>query len=206
MGKFLKLMGAVLMAAAVALSGYNLWDEAKAEEQSAAAAEALSANIVAAQSEQLAVGESVAAEEKEWIPDYVLDPEMKMPVTEVEGMRCVGLLEIPVLDLQLPVMETWSYPSLKKAPCRYSGSAYLENLVIAAHNYKSHFGTLPQLKSGDAVTFTDADGNRFFYQVAVLEILPPGAVEEMMAGEFPLSLFTCTYGGQSRVTVRCEKA
>ena len=31
------------------------------------------------------------------------------------------------------------------------------------------------------------------------------AVEEMTAGEYDLTLFTCTYGGQSRVTVRCDR-
>ena len=35
------------------------------------------------------------------------------------------------------------------------------------------------------------------------ETLPETAVEEMRAGEWDLTLFTCTYDGRARVTVRC---
>jgi sortase A len=36
-----------------------------------------------------------------------------------------------------------------------------------------------------------------------MEILSPFAVEEMTSGDWDMTLFTCTVGGQSRVTVRC---
>lgn len=62
---------------------------------------------------------------------------------------------------------------------------------------------LKNLRSGDTICFTDADGNPFFYQVAELEVLDGTAVEEMTAGDWQLTLFTRTYGGQSRVAVRC---
>ena len=76
--------------------------------------------------------------------------------------------------------------------------------MIAAHNYSSHFGRLKNLSQGDEVTFTDVDGNVFSYVVAALETLSPYAVEEMTSGGWDLTLFTCTIGGKSRVTVRCE--
>ena len=50
------------------------------------------------------------------------------------------------------------------------------------------------------------DGNRFAYQVVVRETLEPTAIDEMQSeedGAWDLTLFTCTIGGQSRVTVRC---
>ncbi|MGN0969549.1 MAG: sortase, partial [Evtepia sp.] len=53
------------------------------------------------------------------------------------------------------------------------------------------------------VLFTDADGNQFRYTVAQVETLAKTAVEEMAAGDWDLTLFTCTLGGQTRVTVRC---
>ena len=55
-------------------------------------------------------------------------------------------------------------------------------------------------------TFTDGDGNVFTYQVAALEQLLPTQVKEMSAGGWDLTLFTCTIGGQQRVTVRCTLA
>lgn len=142
------------------------------------------------------------------IPDYQLNPEMEMPevsLPELEGAGCIGILEIPSINIKLPVLSTWSYSLLKKAPCRYTGSIYLDNMVIAAHNSEAHFKKISNLQKGDIVTFTDAVGNVFTYSVAGIELLKPDEVDNMTNGQWPLTLFTCTYGGASRVTVRCEK-
>ena len=128
----------------------------------------------------------------------------EITLEDLDGAACIGVLEIPKIDLKLPVLSEWSYPLLKKAPCRYSGSAYLDNLVIAAHNYRTHFGKLKELEMGDEVIFTDAAGNRFEYKAAVVEALTPQSVEDMTSGEWALSLFTCTLDGKNRVTVRCD--
>lgn len=128
----------------------------------------------------------------------------EMTVVEIDGYGYIGYLHIPDLDLNLPVMSEWDYKRLKIAPCRYFGSTKTNNLVIAAHNYSRHFGKIKNLKPGDKVTFTDMDGTVKEYQVEVTDILSPAAVAEMTSEEYDLTLFTCTYGGQSRVTVRCK--
>ena len=46
-------------------------------------------------------------------------------------------------------------------------------MVIAGHNYSSHFGNLKNLSQDDTVIFTDVDGNRFHYRVIELETLAP---------------------------------
>ena len=79
------------------------------------------------------------------------------------------------------------------------------HLVIAAHNYRSHFGNLKNFTGGEEIIFTDVDGNKFYYTVVLCEILQPTEVEEMKAEEWDLTLFTCTYGGGQRVTIRCER-
>ena len=71
--------------------------------------------------------------EEAYLPDYVLNPEMDMPEKEVDGQRYIGVLRIPALSLELPVISEWSYSGLKESPCRYIGSAYLNNMVIVAH-------------------------------------------------------------------------
>ena len=40
---------------------------------------------------------------------------------------------------------------------------------------------------------------------AAVDILDHTAVEDMISGEYDLTLFTCTYGGENRVTVRCDR-
>ncbi|MDY3984022.1 sortase [Dysosmobacter sp.] len=200
-GTWLMTGGLLLMAAALLLTCYNLWDERRA----AASAEGVLGELPAEMRSAENAGTTETDEMGEIeIPDYLLNPEMEMPAVEIDGEGYIGTLKIPALDLELPVMEEWSYPRLRKAPCRYSGSAYRGDMVIAAHNYKTHFGRLKELRPGDEVTFIDADGNVFRYAVAETETLGGGDVEEMRAGDWDLTLFTCTYGGKSRVTVRCS--
>lgn len=202
-GNILKGAGLILVTAAVLLLVYNLWDGHRAREsEEAILAEYLQENKKASESP-----DASDKEDEQNIPDYLLNPDMDMPEYTLKSLgdvACIGILEIPALDLELPVISSWSYSSLRLAPCRYSGSAYKGDLVIAAHNYQSHFGGLRTLPEGSEVFFTDAVGNRFSYYVAVTEALTPWSVDDMTSGEWPLTLFTCTLDSQNRVTVRCE--
>ena len=190
--------GLLLIAAALALAAYNVIDAQRAARSAAQALEALSQTTAVSATDP----EQASADDA---PAYLADPEMPMPTVSFDGNDYIGRVDIPSLGLSLPVISEWSYPRLKIAPCRYTGSAYLDNLIIAAHNYSSHFGNLNRLNNGDTVTFTDVDGNQFTYAVSRIEDLPGTAIEEMQAGEWDLTLFTCTLGGRSRVTVRCER-
>lgn len=202
-GNILKGAGLILVTAAVLLLVYNLWDGHRAREsEEAILAEYLQENKKASESP-----DASDKEDEQNIPDYILNPDMDMPEYTLKSLgdvACIGILEIPALNLELPVISSWSYSSLRLAPCRYSGSAYKGDLVIAAHNYQSHFGGLRTLPEGSEVFFTDAVGNRFSYYVAVTEALTPWSVDDMTSGEWPLTLFTCTLDSQNRVTVRCE--
>lgn len=137
-------------------------------------------------------------------PPFVQYPEMEMPTREIDGQTYIGKVEVPSLELSLPVISEWTYPRLKKAPCRYVGSVYSKDMVICGHNYDRHFGRLKELAVGDEVRFTDMDGNVFIYSVCGTEQLGKYAVEDMLAGAWDLTLFTCTKGGRMRVTVRCK--
>lgn len=128
-----------------------------------------------------------------------------MPVVELDGYDCIGILSIPVLELELPVLKDWDYRKLKKAPCQYYGSCYGENFVIAGHNYAAHFGRLSDLLPEDVILFTDMAGQVHCYKVVLQETLPSTATQTMLTSGFDLSLYTCTPGGANRVTVRCER-
>lgn len=187
-GKGWMTLGLVLLAAALALTGYNLWDEHRAARSAA---------------EILAQVEVQPDPAEEVTPDYILYPEMEMPTVAVADHRYIGVVSVPALGLTLPVMDQWSEANGKTAPCCWQGSAYAGDLIIAGHNYRSHFGALKNLGPGDRVTFTDVEGHAFSYAVSAVEVLDKTALEEMAAGDWDLTLFTCTYGGQSRLTIRC---
>jgi len=186
------ILGAALILAALSLF---LWNRREANMAGEVAEELLPLVV-----EQI-------IEEREKNPERVPDPTPKeMTVTEIDGLGYIGFLAIPALELELPVLAEWDSTKLNIAPCRYAGATGTDDLVLCAHNYDRHFGRLGKLEIGDEVLFTDMDGVTTRYEVAEQEILEPTAVEEMTAGDYELTLFTCTYGGASRVTVRCERA
>ena len=201
-------LGTLCLLAALGLTIWNLWTADRAQAAAAAAVQQLEPLIPApAQQEPAKTTDAPAAEPEEPdIPDYLLNPGMAMPVVMVDGVAYIGVLEIPALELTLPVTGEWSYDRLKIALCRYAGSAYLDNLVIMGHNYPAFFKNLGDLRPGDEIRFTDADGNVFSYTVADLEQLRASQVEDMITGDWDLTLFTCTPGGQLRIAVRCIRA
>ena len=207
--------GLLLVAAALFLTGYNFWDNYRAGKAASAALEQLVPMIdpdtVPEEGRNTAIISNAEnsdansfSDEIEY-PDYVLNPNMEMPVKNIDGADYIGVISIPAIDRELPVFSEWNYTNLKTAPCRYVGSVYLDNMVICAHNYDIHFGSLKYLSYGDTVTFTDTDGNVFSFKVIEIETLQPTAIEEMTTSDCDLTLFTCTIGGATRVTVRCER-
>lgn len=140
------------------------------------------------------------------IPTELLTEEDKaMTEVEIDGYLYIGYVSIPALELDLPIMSSWSYPQLSISPCRYTGSVRGEDMVLMGHNYVSHFGKLSNLQLGDVVRFTDMDGAVIEYAVVGKDLLPAAAVEEMTSGDFDLTLFTCNYSGKSRVTIYCDR-
>lgn len=210
-GSFLFVVGLLLIAAALFITLNNLYEGRQAGKSAMEAVSRLEERIPRLKAiresilpEKESLSPSYEVYEETEIPDYVLNPEMEMPVETIDGLDYIGVLLIPDLQLDLPVISEWSYYRLDIAPCRYEGSAYTGNLIIAAHNFYTHFGNLNNLQMGDRVSFIDVDGNVFRYEVILLESISSLGVEEMKQGDWDLTLFTCTIGGQSRVTVRCK--
>ena len=192
-GAFWIHLGLLLIAAALFLSAYNTMDSRKAG--------ATFRQVIAQMCEALPT-QTTAETEAPAVPEYLLDADREMPVQTINGRDYIGVLTIPSLELELPVLSQWDYPALKVAPCRYSGSLYQDNLIICAHNYASHFGTLKNLRVGDTAIFFFLFENVVSFQLAAQETIQPEDLEAMEAGDWDLTLFTCTVGGQTRVTVR----
>lgn len=128
----------------------------------------------------------------------------EMVVVEIDGEGYIGFFSSPAINLEMPVMAEWSEQKLKCALCRHFGSPEENNLVIAGHNYKSGFGKLRDLNIGDEVFFTDMNGKVRRYLVGEKEILDAEDIDRMIHSDWELSLYTCTYSGKQRITVRCR--
>lgn len=196
LGNLCIFLGAVLLAAALLLLGYNCWDAARAGN----AAEEILPALLDEMPDEPAVPDQPLGTPVEYLDEDTLT----MTEAEIDGERYIGWLDIPAIELELPVMSEWSYSRLKTAPCRYSGSVRGEDLVLLGHNYTRHFGKLDRLRVGDEVLFTDMDGVVYRYEVAARDVLDADAVAEMTAGEYDLTLFTCDATGARRITVYCD--
>ena len=184
-GVILISLGAVLILAALLLFLYNRGEDRRAGQE----AESLLEDA------RSAISANAAPEE----------PQEK-PAEEIT-YDYAGVIAIPDLSLELPVIDQWSYDRLKVAPCRQSGAAPDGDLVIAAHNYKSHFCYLDRLQPGASVIFTDMEGTVYRYAVEEIRRLEPEDAEDVssvFSSEYPLVLYTCTPGGKARVAVFCQ--
>ena len=130
---------------------------------------------------------------------------LEMKTVNINGDDFIGTITIPSINLELPVMSEYSYSRLKKAPCRYYGNLFTNDLIICAHAYETFFANLIKLKQNDLIFFTDVDGNNYAYEVLEIEILKPTDVDKMVNNEFDLTLYTCTSDNMNRVTVRCNR-
>ena len=197
------VLGAVLLAGALGLMLFNLHQDTAARN---AAVDILSRLVEQIRGNTPDEPADVIPDlELQVPPELLTDEDKKMTEVEIDGYAYIGYLSVPTLDLELPIMSSWSYAQLRIAPCRYSGTLRGEDLVLMAHNYNTHFGRISQLSVGDSLSFTDMDGETTRYRVVATDVLDPTAVEAMTSGDFDLTLFTCTYSGANRVTVYCNK-
>lgn len=198
LGKLCIMAGVLLLLAAISIFGRNRYEDAHAGAEAQAAVQELEEKVM-----ELSTAETPSDTAD---PDSEEPQSAELPVTLLDGYEYIGVLSIPSLDLRLPVMSSWSYPKLKLSPCRASGSSRTDDLVIAAHNYESHFGKLGNLSVGDSVEFTDMDGVVNHYTAVKTDILKPTDVDAVEHSGYPLTLYTCTYGGKTRIVVFCERA
>lgn len=191
LGKIFILIGILLLIASISLLTYNVYEEINAGKKSETALKIIKNNI----------------ENTNEItnPEIIYNEEKVMKTTNINGYDYIGTITIPTINLELPVMSEYDYNRLEIAPCRYYGSIYTNDLIICAHSYKTHFKYIDKLKQKDLILFTDINNNTHVYEVLEIEILKPTEVSEMINSDFDLTLYTCTYDGQNRITVRCNK-
>ncbi len=194
-------IGAVLILSALLLFLYNRLEEEQAGKNAGILLEDVRSFI----SERSEEGESTAATV---LDEGVLLGEMDTPeeaAVAINGYDYIGYIAISSIEIELPVMAEWDYKRLKLAPCRQFGSAETDDLVIAAHNYETHFKHLSDLEAGAVVEFTDMEGEVTSYAVAASDTLAPDSVDAVRNSGYDLVLYTCTPGGSARLVVFCDR-
>ena len=235
LGRIMIIVGVLLVLASVGLVSYNTYDSARAGMESDRVLDELEVliqrnplpvpthiqyievdddgnevvhdEVVYVAPEQVnAVSSAVSSGSSGGGTAQVQTVGQTIPTVQVDEWKYIGVLQIPSLRLTLPVLHKWDYSRLRIAPCRYYGSVYKHNLVIAGHNYSVHFSPVRSIRLGADVYFTDVYGTRYHYRVSKTETVQPNDVERMITsnGEWELTLFTCNLGGATRFACRCQ--
>lgn len=190
-GKVCILLGAAALLSAALLAGSYLLDQRKASRD----AVLLLSRIEQweAQPEQKADGAVVVEEPEE-------------EATTWDQYDVDGVLSIPSLGLELPVLSQYSEELLAVSPCIYQGvnGSSSQRLVIAGHNYRAHFGSLDQLSPGDMVTYRSLDHTETQFQVTELEEIGEEDADLLEEGEWDLTLLTCNWDMSKRLLIRCD--
>lgn len=206
--KLLVVLGVVMLLSAGGLCVYNMRESSEAFRRSQEVLGELKDIIPEAPPVTENTTEAVQPSSEDLFSPYEETTEAAtepMETVMVGGSSYCGYVTLSSLGIELPVTDSWSYEKLKYSPCLYSGTAEGHDMIIAAHNFNSHFGRIKELSQGDELWFTDVSGARTKYAVSYTETVSGTDAEHMREGggkDWDLTLFTCTLNGQSRVAVR----
>ena len=122
----------------------------------------------------------------------------------------IGIVKIPSLGIEYPILATTSDKLLKVSVTKYWGANPNEvgNLCISGHNYKNSkfFGKLRNIKNGDIVQITDLNGQTLDYTVYDTYIVDPedtSCTSQLTNGNIEVTLITCNYeNGNAHATKR----
>lgn len=189
-GKILVIIGVFLILISLTMTVYNKYEDLKAGKDA---------------NETLNIIKNEITSQKHVVDTLPTDEVREMKTININGDEFIGTITIPSINLELPVLSKFSNSNLKKAPCRYYGNLFTNDLIICAHAYETFFANLNKLKQNDLIIFTDVDGNVYTYEVLEVEVLKETDVDKMVNNEFDLTLYTCTYDNTGRITVRCNR-
>lgn len=129
-----------------------------------------------------------------------------LPSIEIDGNRYLGIIEVPSVQMSLPVYKDWDYDKLKIGPCLYTGSFYNNDMIIMSHNYSNQFDLLKKTNLEDIIYFISADKVIYTYKIEYVETLEPTQVEYLETKtDWDLTLFTCNFQGITRHVIRCSR-
>ena len=197
------IIGALLLISAAALVVYNNQKAEKSAEES---------HKVLIKMKEMIPEEFVVNKQEENFQQIIegthenlVENNEEKEYIEIDGNKYIGIVRIPEINVELPVMKDWSYKKMDTAPCTYSGSLEDNDFMIMAHNYKGFFIDLKNLSSGSVIEFVKCDGELLRYEVNNIETIGGWNRDALFEGDdWDITLFTCTYSGYSRVVVRAD--
>ena len=131
---------------------------------------------------------------------------------EIEGYKVVGIINIPKINIEYPILEKTNKESLKLSITKFWGEKINQkgNVVLAGHNNLNNkmFGKIDRLENGDIIELTDSQMVTVEYQVFDKYIIDPNDINCIFPIEEntrEVTLITCTNRDKNRLVVKARE-
>lgn len=131
---------------------------------------------------------------------------------ELKGYKIVGIIKIPKIDLEYPILEKTTVESLNVSITKFWGNEINEigNVTLAGHNNFSGvmFGRIKKLVIGDIIELTDTQNVTLQYEVFETKIIDPNDISCILPieeGRREITLITCENGKANRFIVKAKE-
>ena len=131
---------------------------------------------------------------------------------EYKGYNVVGIITIPKLELEYPIIDKTNEEAMKVSITKFWGNNVndIGNFTMAGHNYMdgTMFGGTKKLNIGDLIEMTDLSGRTIEYRIFDKYVIDPNDVEcvnSVEGGTREITLITCTNGRSNRLIIKARE-
>ncbi|NLM35957.1 MAG: class D sortase [Clostridiales bacterium] len=121
------------------------------------------------------------------------------PSRPATNSKAIAMLEIPKIDLLVPVVEGTDPEDIKYAVGHFKNTdmpGTTGNFAVAGHRsytYNEYFNRLDELEKGDTIKVKTKDGKQYTYEVFEKLVVLPEETSVLMSTKEPIiTLVTCT--------------
>ena len=140
------------------------------------------------------------------------DKKTKKVELKYQGYDVIGLIEIPAINLEYPILDKTTKATMRTSISRFSGGDINElgNVSLAGHNNYSGtmFGKNKNLKLKDKVLLTDLAGVTIEYEIYDIFVTDPddtSILETKDETKREVTLITCKNGRSERLIIKARE-
>ena len=140
------------------------------------------------------------------------DEETKEIKLEYNGYNVVGIINIPKLGIEFPILDITNDDSMKVSVTKFWGNNVndIGNFTIVGHNNLdgTMFSNTKKLKIGDEIVLTDLSDKTLKYRIFDKYIIEPNDVsctESVNKDQREVTLITCTNGRRNRLVIKANE-
>ena len=140
------------------------------------------------------------------------DKKTKRVELKYQGYDVIGLIEIPAINLEYPILDKTTKATMRTSISRFSGGDINElgNVSLAGHNNYSGtmFGKNKNLKLKDKVLLTDLTGVTIEYEIYDIFVTDPddtSILETKDETKREVTLITCKNGRSERLIIKARE-